>query len=220
MSIPPILLAIALMALTRASVQNVIMAITIAEIPARLAPGARCRAVAARAALRRGGDRRRHHRPRASSCATSCPTPWRHYRAGDLHLRLGDDHRVDPLLHRRRHAADHSVVGQHHGRWPRALAGQALHHHVSRRSSCRSPCSPSICLAMACATRSTRAWPRGSRPHGSARDREPADALPHSRRRQSRGRRPLLQGRGRPDAGHRRRVRDAASPSPPCRCCA
>ncbi len=33
MSIPPILLAIALMALTRASVQNVIMAITIAEIP-------------------------------------------------------------------------------------------------------------------------------------------------------------------------------------------
>jgi peptide/nickel transport system permease protein len=33
MSIPPILLAIALMALTRASIQNVILAITIAEIP-------------------------------------------------------------------------------------------------------------------------------------------------------------------------------------------
>jgi peptide/nickel transport system permease protein len=33
MSIPPILLAIALMALTRASVQNVIVAITIAEFP-------------------------------------------------------------------------------------------------------------------------------------------------------------------------------------------
>ncbi len=33
MSIPPILLAIALMALTRASVQNVIIAITIAEVP-------------------------------------------------------------------------------------------------------------------------------------------------------------------------------------------
>ncbi len=33
MSIPPILLAVALMALTRASVQNVILAITIAEIP-------------------------------------------------------------------------------------------------------------------------------------------------------------------------------------------
>ena len=33
MSIPPILLAVALMALTRASVQNVVMAITLAEIP-------------------------------------------------------------------------------------------------------------------------------------------------------------------------------------------
>jgi len=41
MSIPPILLAVALMALTRASVQNVIMAITVAEIPrvARLVRG-------------------------------------------------------------------------------------------------------------------------------------------------------------------------------------
>jgi peptide/nickel transport system permease protein len=33
MSIPPILLAVALMALTRASVQNVVLAITLAEIP-------------------------------------------------------------------------------------------------------------------------------------------------------------------------------------------
>jgi peptide/nickel transport system permease protein len=41
MSIPPILLAIALMALTRASVENVIMAITVAELPrvARLVRG-------------------------------------------------------------------------------------------------------------------------------------------------------------------------------------
>jgi peptide/nickel transport system permease protein len=41
MSIPPILLAIALMALTRASVQNVVIAITIAEVPrvARLVRG-------------------------------------------------------------------------------------------------------------------------------------------------------------------------------------
>ncbi len=41
MSIPPILLAIALMALTRGSIQNVIIAITIAEIPrvARLVRG-------------------------------------------------------------------------------------------------------------------------------------------------------------------------------------
>jgi peptide/nickel transport system permease protein len=41
MSIPPILLAIALMALTRASVQNVVIAITVAEVPrvARLVRG-------------------------------------------------------------------------------------------------------------------------------------------------------------------------------------
>ncbi|WP_164064729.1 ABC transporter permease subunit, partial [Serratia marcescens] len=41
MSIPPILLAVALMALTRGSVGNVIIAITIAEIPrvARLVRG-------------------------------------------------------------------------------------------------------------------------------------------------------------------------------------
>ena len=60
MSIPPILLAIALMALTRGSVQNVIIAITIAEIPARLPPGARRRAEPARAAVCRGGHRLRH----------------------------------------------------------------------------------------------------------------------------------------------------------------
>ena len=41
MSIPPVLLAIALMALTKASVENVIIAITISEVPrvARLVRG-------------------------------------------------------------------------------------------------------------------------------------------------------------------------------------
>ena len=60
MSIPPILLAIALMALTRGSVGNVIIAITIAEIPRVVAPRARRGADAARAAFRRGGGRGRH----------------------------------------------------------------------------------------------------------------------------------------------------------------
>ena len=59
MSIPPILLAIALMALTRGSVGNVIMAITVAEIPRVVAAGAQRRAVAARAALYRGCRRLR-----------------------------------------------------------------------------------------------------------------------------------------------------------------
>ena len=53
--------------------------------------------------------------------------------AGDLYLRQRDDHGGDPVLHRRRHAADHSVLGQHHGRGPGALAGQALHRVLSRR---------------------------------------------------------------------------------------
>ena len=42
MSIPPVLLAIALMALTRASLENVILAIATRRDPARLAPGAQC----------------------------------------------------------------------------------------------------------------------------------------------------------------------------------
>ena len=78
MSIPPVLLAIALMALTKASVE---------QRDPRHHASPRCRASSrlvrslvltlARAALRRGGDRRRHAHCRASSCATSCRTPWR-----------------------------------------------------------------------------------------------------------------------------------------------
>ncbi len=64
MSIPPILLAIALMALTRASVQNVIIAISIAEFPrvSRLIRGVVLSP--ARATVCRGGDRVRHARRR------------------------------------------------------------------------------------------------------------------------------------------------------------
>jgi len=51
MSIPPILLAIALMALTRGSVATSSLAITVAEIPRVSRFGARRRAVAARATL-------------------------------------------------------------------------------------------------------------------------------------------------------------------------
>ncbi len=39
-------------------------------------------------------------------------------RAGHVRVRLGDDHRGDPLVHRRRHAAQHPELGQHHGRGP------------------------------------------------------------------------------------------------------
>ena len=76
MSIPPILLAIALMALTRGSVGNVIIAITIAEIPrvSRLVRGV---VLSLReqpyveAAVAAGT------RTPMIICATSCPTRWR-----------------------------------------------------------------------------------------------------------------------------------------------
>ena len=88
MSIPPILLAIALMALTRASVQNVIMAITIAEIPRVPVSCAAscCRCASSPMSMRRSrpARARRMHHP--------APHPAQHAGApdgaGDLHLRL------------------------------------------------------------------------------------------------------------------------------------
>ena len=118
MSIPSVLLAIALMALTKASLGNVIFAITMAEVPrvARLVRGVVL--TPARAALRRGGARGRHRLP----AHAAAPHPAQHAGAaagaGDLYLRLGDDYRGDPELHRRRHAAARSRAGA--TSWPTA----------------------------------------------------------------------------------------------------
>ena len=111
MSIPPILLAVALMALTRGSVGNVIMAITIAEIP-RVSR------------LVRGVVLSLREQPYVDAAvAAGTRTPMiilRHIlpntlgaddRAGDLHLRQRHDRGGDPVLHRRRHAADTSRPG-------------------------------------------------------------------------------------------------------------
>ena len=87
MSIPPILLAIALMALTRGSVGNVDHRHHHRGNPARVAPGARRRAVAARAALCGRRGRRRH----SHADDHPAPHPAEHAGAddgaGDLHLR-------------------------------------------------------------------------------------------------------------------------------------
>jgi hypothetical protein len=112
MSIPPILLAIALMALTRASVGNVILAITVAEIP------------------------------RVSRLVRSVVLSLREHAGadagpGNLYLRQCHDRGVDPLFHRCWHTAHHSVLGQHHGRRQGAVAGKALHRVLSRRVSVR-----------------------------------------------------------------------------------
>ena len=73
MSIPPILLAVALMALTRGSVGNVVIAITIAEIP-RVRGS--CAALFCHCASNPMWTRqwRQEHARRQSSCATSCRT--------------------------------------------------------------------------------------------------------------------------------------------------
>ena len=56
-------------------------------------------------------------------------------RAGDLRLRLGDHHRGDPGLSRRRHPARDPELGQHHGRGPDLRHGRDLGPAVSRAFS-------------------------------------------------------------------------------------
>ena len=73
MAIPAILLALALMALMRGSVRNVIIALVIPEIPRVIATGARLGALPARAHDGGGGAGARRRARRASCCATSCP---------------------------------------------------------------------------------------------------------------------------------------------------
>ena len=118
MSIPPILLAIALMALTRGQRQNVIMAITIAEIP-RVSR------------LVRGVVLSLREQPYVDAAiAAGTPTPMiilRHILPNTLApltvqatyiCASRHDHRIDPVLHRRRHAADHPRPGA--TSWPTA----------------------------------------------------------------------------------------------------
>ena len=111
MSIPSVLLAIALMALTTASIQNVVIAITLAEVP-RVVRLVRSLVLSLReqpyveAAIAAGTTLAAH---------TRAPHSAEHSRAaagaGDLCLRFGDDHRGDPVVHRRRHTAQHSRAG-------------------------------------------------------------------------------------------------------------
>jgi peptide/nickel transport system permease protein len=77
MAIPGILLAIALISLSGATLVTVVIAIVIPEIPARGAAGALGRAVGARRTLCGSGNRGRHpHHPDPDG-GTSCPTPSR-----------------------------------------------------------------------------------------------------------------------------------------------
>ena len=127
MSIPPILLAIALMALTRASVQNVIVAITIAEFPrvSRLVRGVVL------------SLREQPYVEAAVASGTRVPVIiWKHILPNTLAPLMVQATFICAsamiteatlVVHWRRHAADHPELGQHHGRGTRAVAGEALH---------------------------------------------------------------------------------------------
>ncbi|MNU64622.1 putative D,D-dipeptide transport system permease protein DdpC [compost metagenome] len=147
MSIPAILLAVALMSISKGSVTNVIIAITIAEIPrtARLVRGTvlSLREQPYVEAAVAGGTRLptiifKHILPNTLAplivqatyvCAAH---PSQHAcasdRPGDLCLRQRDDFGIDPVLHRSGRASRHSLLGQYHGRGACPLAGEALHH--------------------------------------------------------------------------------------------
>ena len=127
MSIPPILLAIALMALTRASVQNVIIAISVAEFPrvSRLIRGVVL------------SLREQPYVEAAVASGTRLPMIiMKHILPNTLAPLMVNATFICAsamiteaalVVHRRRHAADRPELGQHHGRGPGALAGEALH---------------------------------------------------------------------------------------------
>ena len=99
----------------------------VGEIAARLPAGAQRRARPARAAVCGGGDRR----PAPGMPMIIIAHPAEHAGAADgerdLHPRVGDDHRGDAVVHRRRHAARSFRAGA--TSWPRgrsALAGEAI----------------------------------------------------------------------------------------------
>ncbi|MCE3249428.1 MAG: binding-protein-dependent transport system inner rane component, partial [Geminicoccaceae bacterium] len=109
MAVPSILLAIALIALTKASVTNVILAITIPEVP-RVVRLVRSVVLSIR---------EQPYIEAAVAIGTSLPRIFsRHLLPNTLALR------------RRRHAARGAELGQHHGRGPGLLPDQPLHDPV------------------------------------------------------------------------------------------
>ena len=126
MAIPSILLAIAVVSLSGASLMTVLVAITIPEIP-RVARLVRSVVLSAR---------EEPYVEAAISVGTSLPKiMWRHLMPntvaplivqGTYVCRFRDSHRSDPVVPRRRHQPGNADLGQHHGRGPRLLPGQAF----------------------------------------------------------------------------------------------
>jgi peptide/nickel transport system permease protein len=191
MSIPPILLAIALMALTRGSVQNVIIAITIAEIP-RVSR------------LVRGVVLSLREQPYVDAAvAAGTRTPM-------IILRHILPNTLAPLTVQATYICASAMIteailsfigagtppiipswGQHHGRGPGAVAGEALHRLLPGHLPVADRAGGEPAGRRACATPSTRAWRRACdmtartlprRPPttaGAAGSGPAADAFPH-----------------------------------------
>lgn len=160
MAIPSILLAIALIALNRASIWNVILAVTIAETPrvVRLIRGV---VLFLREEPYVEAARSCGASVPGSSSATSCPTPSRRSQskrpisARSRSWRKRRSPSSVPACRRRPRPGATS--------WPKvARSGRSSPtSSSSRRCSCRSPCLPSTCSATACAMPSTRACASG-----------------------------------------------------------
>ncbi len=122
MAIPGILLAIAVVSLSGASLTTVLVAITIPEIP-RVARLVRSVVLSAREEPYVEAAISRRLQPAEDHVAAS---DAEHDRATDrarhLCLRLGHSHRSDPVVSRRRHQPGDADLGQHHGRGPRAFS--------------------------------------------------------------------------------------------------
>ena len=207
MAIPAILLAIALVALTRASVSTVIMAITIPEVP-RVVRLVRAVVLSVREA------------PYVEAAVAGGTPTWK------ILLRHILPNTVAPLivqatyicasailieagalLPRRRHAAGDPDLGQHDRAEP-AVPLAARPGPSSRPASrWRWSCSRSTCSATGCATGSTRDSRGGCDASRSSRRPRPQDPLLHRRRHHARGRRRVARRLSGRDARHRRRIR-------------
>ena len=141
MAIPAILLAIAVVSLSSAGLVAVIVAIVIPEVP-RVVRLVRSVVLSVReepyveAAIAVGTP---------TLAAGHPPHPAQHaaaaYRAGDLHLRLGDSDRGHPFVSRRRHSVADADLGQHHGGGadlvPRLSAQHPVPGHLPRADGAR-----------------------------------------------------------------------------------
>ena len=199
MSIPPVLLAIALMALTRASLQQRDPCDHVTEIPR---VSAWC--VASCSPCASSPSSKRRSRP-----ARGCPTILvRHILPNTLAPLLVQATYIcasamitEAMLSfiGAGHATEHPELGQHHGRGRAPCSRSPARSCCSPGCSCRSPCWRSTCWATACATRSTRASHggcsdgRSGKPSATARVEDLRTHLVlHARRRRARRRRRVV----------------------------